>query len=176
MFSQRVSENSGNFVASQGILYFAIKNQEKSGNFACGPYRCIFFIIWPIRFKLGKNHKSCPYSNFIRQIFFFLNSICFHFCIMFYTRYRKCAWCWRRSHMLTYFQDHYVEAILMNKVIYLWFEMYYKNHNRVYMETVTGICVCSKRNIREKSGKFFCQPCANRVYTTLKQQIYCVTA
>ena len=53
----RVREKSGNFVASQGILQFAIKVREKSGNFVCGPYRCIFFIVWQIIFELGQNRK-----------------------------------------------------------------------------------------------------------------------
>ena len=46
---------------------------------------------------------------------------------------------------------------------FLWFWIYSKNHHRVHIATVTGICVWSQGNVREKSGNFFLptpwQPC-----------------
>ena len=43
------------------------------------------------------------------------------------------------------------------------FEYIAKNHNRVYITTVTGIHICSQGNVREKSGIFLLptpwQPC-----------------
>ena len=41
---------------------------------------------------------------------FFQTLFVFMFCIMFGTRYQKFSWCWKRSFMLSYFQDHYVEV------------------------------------------------------------------
>ena len=38
---------------------------------------------------------------------------------------------------------------------FLWFWIYWKNHHRVYITTVTGISVSNQGNVREKSGNFF---------------------
>ena len=43
----------------------------------------------------------------------------------------------------------------MNNVISMWFGIYCKNHHRIDIATVTGICVGSQGNVREKSGNFF---------------------
>ena len=61
------------------------------------------------------------------------------------------------------FKTTMLKHLLMNSVISMWFWIYCKNHHRVYIPTVTGICVGSQGNVREKSGIFFLptpwQPC-----------------
>ena len=55
---------SGNFLICYQV-------REKSGNFVCGPYCNIFFIIWQMIFEIGQNLKLCPHSNIIHQMIFF---------------------------------------------------------------------------------------------------------
>ena len=107
-------------------------------------------------FELGQNLKLCPHSNIIRQMIFSKLYLSFMFCIIFDTRYQQSLWCWKRFLVLTYFQDHYVEATIDEWCdFYVVLYILQNNHHRVYIATVAGIYVGSQGNVREKSGNFF---------------------
>ena len=76
----------------------------------CGHYRCIFssFGNWYLNEDKILNYVLIQIS--CAKWFFSKTSFVFMFSIMFGTRYRQFWWCWKRCLVLTYFQDHYVEA------------------------------------------------------------------
>ena len=73
----RVTENSGNFVASQGISLFAIKVRKKVMEVCLWSLLMYIFHHSQMIFKLGQNLKLGPHSNNLPNDFF-LNIICFH--------------------------------------------------------------------------------------------------
>ena len=118
------------------------------------PGNDIFFIVWQMLFELGQNLELCPHANVIRQMIFYLNLISFHV-----LRNVRCK-------ILTIFMmlktfscaDLFSRPLCWS--IYWWimwfvcgFEYITKNHHRI--ATVTGICVGSQGNDKEKSGNFF---------------------
>ena len=137
-------------------FHLTLYNGGKSENFICGRYRCIFFIIWWMILQLGQNLKLCPHSNIIRQMICFLNFICFH---VLHNVWHKISTIFM---MLKAFSCADLFSRPLCWSIYWWimwflcgFENIAKNHHRVYITTVTGICVGSQGNVRNKSGIFF---------------------
>ena len=134
----RVREKSGNFVASQGILKFAIKVPEKSGNFVCGPYRRIFF---------RQILKSCPHSNVIHQLIF-LFKLYLMFYIMFGTRYWQFSLCWKCA-------DLFSRPLCWS--IYWWIMWYLCGFDYILQKFTTGYISWQWLEfvlaVREMSGK-----------------------
>ena len=150
---------SENFVASQGILsFFFIKVREKSGNFVCCPYRCIFFIVWRMIYELGQNLRQWPHSISFAKWFFSL--FAFMFCtslaqdIKNFHDVENVLLCW------PIFKTTMLKHLLMNNVICglnILQKITTGYISRQWLEFVLAV-----REISGKSqGIFFCEPRGN---------------
>ena len=139
---------------------------ETLGNFTCGAYQCIFFIIWQMIFELENLELGFQW-NIICQMIFFMNFICFH--VLHNIRHKIST----IFMMLKMFSCADLFSRLLCWSIYwwiMWFPCGFEYITKIttgyisqqWLELVFAV------NIREKSGNYFlptpwqtyyCYPC-----------------